>query len=149
MYLHPRRTGRSPDRKRLLGVVLPGARNPARWSDAQWQDHWGWWWLFQHLLQRDWRWQARAKSRLRWLGANCCRYVSFFITVLNLTPSPLPIFLPYRKASWHVKTCWPNFAPGVYVCARLALMTQSYFKVPLTCFVNSNPGDLEFTYTPW
>jgi hypothetical protein len=43
VYFNPRRSGWSPDRKRLLGAVLSGARNPTRWPDAVGQNgrRWG------------------------------------------------------------------------------------------------------------
>ena len=73
MYLHPYRPGRSPDGQCLLGVVLPGARHPARRTDAQWQDNRRRRWLLQHVLQWDGSRETRAKSRVCWFGTHCCR----------------------------------------------------------------------------
>merc|ERR1712126_460481 len=69
MHQRPRRPGRSPDGQCLLGVVLPRARNPARWTDAIRQDDRRWRRFFQHFLRRDWRRKARSSRHLRRLGA--------------------------------------------------------------------------------
>ena len=50
MYQYPYWAGRCPNGQCMLGVVLSGARNPARWSDALRQNYRGWWWFLQHLL---------------------------------------------------------------------------------------------------
>lgn len=62
MHFCPCWPGWCADWQCLLGTVLSGAWNSARWADAQWQNYWRWRWLLQYLLQWDWGWETCASS---------------------------------------------------------------------------------------
>ena len=79
------RSGRVSDGQRLLGAVLSGTWHPAGRSDAEWQDHWRWRRLVQHVLQWDWSWKTRATCRLCWSWANCSRWVGNLSITLQHT----------------------------------------------------------------
>lgn len=71
VHLSPRWPGRRTDGQHLLGVVLPGTWDSARWADAKWEDHWGWRWLLHHLLLWNWSWKACATCCLCGPGTYC------------------------------------------------------------------------------
>ena len=76
MYLCSRWPSRSSDWKCLLGVVLLGAWNSTWWPDAQRQDYRRRRRFVQHIFQRDWSGKTRSSRRFRWLGTDCCWWVS-------------------------------------------------------------------------
>lgn len=76
VYFHPRWSGWSPDWQCMLGTVLPGTWDPAGWTDAQWQDNWGWRWFLQHLFQWDWSWETCPQGCFCGPGTHGHRYAS-------------------------------------------------------------------------
>ena len=81
VHLHPRGPGRSADRQRLLGAVLPGARHPAGWKDARRYTHRQGGRLLQHLLQRDRGWEACPPGCVCRPGTHSRRYVKMMSKV--------------------------------------------------------------------
>lgn len=73
MYFRAHRAGWGADRERLLGTLLSGTRNPARWTDAVRQDHRRRRRFVQHVLQRDRGRETRAQGRLRRFGTDRSR----------------------------------------------------------------------------
>ena len=71
MYFCPCWSSWCADGQCMLGIVLFRTWYPAWWSDAQWQDHWRWWWLLQHFLQWDRGREARPQGCLCWSRTNC------------------------------------------------------------------------------
>ena len=99
MHFNSRGSGRYPDGQRLLGVVLPRARDSTRRSNAFGQNLRRLGWLILDLLRGNRRRKTRAQGRVRGLGAFGHRYEILFTFTRHFGRSPIQ-WPPLNTASF-------------------------------------------------